>query len=130
MRRFVLLAVLLSLGLAAGLSGAAAQEAQVKHKVIPGAGKPKPNLRGSQPVNAKPAQNAKPTAVPAANSGSGPTAMGLAPTAALLPSPSGDGGQCRMGCAQTYYFCAASPDDSDCASTWGQCASACNRPPR
>jgi hypothetical protein len=39
-----------------------------------------------------------------------------------------DPAQCRMDCAQTYYFCRAGDHPDDCAGTWGQCVSTCNSP--
>ncbi len=37
--------------------------------------------------------------------------------------------QCRMTCAQTYYFCLANDPDVDCASNWSQCRVSCSRAP-
>ena len=39
-----------------------------------------------------------------------------------------DGMECRMGCAQTYYFCRAGDHVDDCAGAWGQCVVTCNSP--
>jgi hypothetical protein len=39
-----------------------------------------------------------------------------------------DPSQCRMTCAQTYYFCRAGDRPDDCAGTWGQCVATCNSP--
>jgi hypothetical protein len=39
-----------------------------------------------------------------------------------------DPAQCRMSCAQTYYFCRAGDHPDDCAGTWGQCVATCNSP--
>jgi hypothetical protein len=39
-----------------------------------------------------------------------------------------DGGECRMGCAQTYYFCRAGDHVDDCAGAWGQCVVTCDSP--
>jgi hypothetical protein len=47
------------------------------------------------------------------------------------PAPVGapdDPAQCRMSCAQTYYFCRAGDHPDDCAGTWGQCVATCNSP--
>jgi len=51
----------------------------------------------------------------------------------LLPSPapitpassSAQAGQCRLACAQTYYFCLASEAPDDCPSAWTQCRVGC-----
>jgi hypothetical protein len=52
-----------------------------------------------------------------------PAASPLAP-----PSVTTDPAQCRMGCAQTYYFCRAGDRPDDCAGSWGQCVATCNSP--
>ncbi|MFI4975299.1 MAG: hypothetical protein ACHP84_12230 [Caulobacterales bacterium] len=58
-------------------------------------------------------------------------------TAALSPAPwaaparpitPADGGECRMACSQTYYFCRAGETPDDCAPKWSQCVSACDSP--
>jgi hypothetical protein len=40
-----------------------------------------------------------------------------------------DEGQCRSGCAHTYYFCLSGVQTNDCAPTWSQCLSRCSHPP-
>lgn len=43
-----------------------------------------------------------------------------------LPAPTRpDAGQCRIGCAQTYYFCAAADASDECSATWAQCRASC-----
>ncbi|WP_304168312.1 hypothetical protein [Phenylobacterium aquaticum] len=37
-------------------------------------------------------------------------------------------GQCRLSCAQTYYFCLAQDAAQDCSPQWGQCRAACDAP--
>ena len=47
------------------------------------------------------------------------------------PSPQSapaDPAQCRMDCAQTFYFCRAGDHPEDCAGGWGQCVASCNSP--
>jgi hypothetical protein len=39
-----------------------------------------------------------------------------------------DPAQCRMDCAQTFYFCRAGDHPEDCAGSWGQCVATCNSP--
>jgi len=53
-----------------------------------------------------------------------------APTIAPLASSSSasDPSQCRMGCAQTYYFCRAGDHPDDCSRTWGECVATCTSP--
>ena len=50
----------------------------------------------------------------------------------LPPASSRVGGaaqQCRMACAQTYYFCLAGNQSDDCPTTWSQCRSGCSSDP-
>lgn len=49
----------------------------------------------------------------------------LAPLARPAPI---DGGQCRLACARSYYFCLASDSADECPSAWGQCRSRCDAP--
>jgi pyruvate/2-oxoglutarate dehydrogenase complex dihydrolipoamide acyltransferase (E2) component len=52
-----------------------------------------------------------------------------APALALpAPSPPADPAECRMGCAQAYYFCRAGEQTGDCGSAWSQCVATCNSP--
>jgi hypothetical protein len=75
--------------------------------------------------------------------GGGPTAVArdsgdvLDPTLALALSPArppggvlsaSELGQCRLSCAQTYYFCLAQDASEDCSPNWGQCRAACDAP--
>jgi hypothetical protein len=68
---------------------------------------------------------AKPSAPPATmqRAATPPVSSPLAP-----PSVTTDPAQCRMGCAQTYYFCRAGDHPDDCAGSWGQCVATCNSP--
>ena len=50
----------------------------------------------------------------------------VAPAFSPIP-PQATAEQCRMRCAQDYYFCLAENEISDCAPTWGQCRLACNK---
>jgi hypothetical protein len=61
----------------------------------------------------------------------------LDPTQALALSPArppagplsaSELGQCRLSCAQTYYFCLAQDASEDCSPQWGQCRAACDAP--
>jgi hypothetical protein len=47
------------------------------------------------------------------------------PAPATAPA---DPAQCRMGCAQNFYFCRSGERPDDCAGTWGQCVAGCNSP--
>jgi hypothetical protein len=44
------------------------------------------------------------------------------------PPPAQDPADCRMSCAQTYYFCRAGERPDDCGGSWSQCAATCNSP--
>ena|SRR5471030_1774686 len=52
------------------------------------------------------------------------------PTRLSLTTPSlpADPSECRMSCAQTYYFCRAGDHPEDCSGGWGQCVAGCNSP--
>jgi hypothetical protein len=39
-----------------------------------------------------------------------------------------DPSECRMTCAQTYYFCRAGDQPDECAGTWGECVATCDSP--
>lgn len=47
-----------------------------------------------------------------------------APIAPLSSSP--QAGQCRLACAQTYYFCLAGDAPDECPAAWTQCRVGCN----
>jgi hypothetical protein len=57
-----------------------------------------------------------------------PAANALPRLAAPPPATQAEPSECRMGCAQTYYFCRAGDHADDCAPTWGQCVASCNSP--
>lgn len=81
----------------------------------------RPVLRGAQP--APPAEpEPPPPAITAPGNGYSLVQPGYA--AAAAP----DSGQCRVSCSRSYYFCAASEEPADCASTWTQCTSRCRAP--
>jgi hypothetical protein len=70
----------------------------------------------------KPApQPARPAAVQAA--ATAPTITPLPPSA----TPA-DPSECRMTCAQDYYFCRGTDRVDDCARTWSECVVVCNSP--
>lgn len=50
-----------------------------------------------------------------------------APLTPIAP-PVQNGGQCRLACAQAYYFCQSTDSPDECPSTWGQCRAACDAP--
>lgn len=112
MRRAVTLAVLaLVLATPAG--------AQQKGKLsLPAAGIA---LRGAQ--SATPAAETPSAAEAAAATLTAAQAMS-APTAEVRAAPA----QCRLACAQEYYFCLAGDGTDDCAPHWGQCRAACDAP--
>ncbi|MFN3521795.1 MAG: hypothetical protein ACK4YQ_06070 [Phenylobacterium sp.] len=84
-------------------------------------------LRGARPAlaAASPPQGAETEAAPSpAPAPAAPLASAASPPAAL-----GDtAGQCRLSCAQSYYFCLASELADDCPGAWSQCRAACDAP--
>jgi hypothetical protein len=46
-------------------------------------------------------------------------------TTAAAPA---DPGQCRLACAQPYYFCLAGPDAGSCSQEWTHCLVGCDQP--
>lgn len=82
-----------------------------------------PALRG--PVTVAPmsrlAQPPSPTDVSAAQSLFLPSPIASAPVG-------GAPQQCRLSCAQTYYFCLAGDSPDGCSANWGQCRSSCDAP--
>lgn len=82
-------------------------------------------LRGARPAlaAASPPQGAETEAAPSP-APAAPLASAASPPAAL-----GDtAGQCRLSCAQSYYFCLASELADDCPGAWSQCRAACDAP--
>jgi hypothetical protein len=119
MRR-VLIPCVLALAMAAP---AGAQEKKARPRVPPPAASSSPALRG--PVAAAP------MSLPASRP---PPVDFSAAQSLFLPSPiasapvGGAPQQCRLSCAQTYYFCAAGEDGESCSANWGQCRSGCDAP--
>ena len=56
-----------------------------------------------------------------------PPAPAPPPLASLAAAPA-DTAQCRIGCAQTEYFCRAGDQPDACAGAWSQCVAACDLP--
>lgn len=83
---------------------------------------PSPALRGSvSAAPMSPAAPAPPVGINAAQSLFLPAPIASAPVG-------GAPQQCRLSCAQTYYFCLSSEDGESCSANWGQCRSACDAP--
>ena len=75
------------------------------------------------------AQRAKPAETQADVADAAPTAPApIVSAASPLATPPPDGGECRIGCAQAYYFCRVGDQTGDCAPTWSQCVAACDLP--
>jgi len=47
----------------------------------------------------------------------------LAPS--LITPLAREAGQCRLDCAQAYYFCLSAGEPEDCGPSWGQCRATC-----
>ena len=68
-----------------------------------------------QPVKAAPPADAPPAPPP--------------PPVATVAVARVDPSDCRMTCAQTYYFCSAADSGGDsCGGRWSQCVAACSNP--
>lgn len=86
-----------------------------------------PTLRGSQSADT-------PAPVGPSAPRPGTPAVDLAPQVpiplrTLAETPvGGEAGQCRLTCAQSYYFCLATEGAEDCGPTWGQCRAKCDAP--
>src|SRR4051794_35912796 len=110
MRRIVILCAL-----ALAVAGPAGAQSK-KTRIIAA---PSGALRG--PVTAAPPQPAAPILPPAA---------AIDPRAPILPAVSppvgGQAQQCRLSCAQTYYFCLSESRPEDCSGNWGQCRAGCS----
>ncbi|CAN5756645.1 hypothetical protein BH11PSE1_BH11PSE1_23600 [soil metagenome] len=120
MRR-VLALLVLTLALA---SPASAQKTPIK--VIPPPAPAAPALRGLQSADSPGV--AMPAGAVAATA-AGVLAQSFIPLRSLPDTPvAGEAGQCRLSCAQSYYFCLAGDGSDDCAPTWGQCRAACDAP--
>jgi hypothetical protein len=82
---------------------------------------------GATPLAKKPAMR---TAPPAPSAARPKTLKPLRLPAALAPKASPipqDTGQCRVSCAQAYYFCLAGDDADTCSGPWTSCLAACSR---
>jgi hypothetical protein len=96
------------------------------------AGKPRPKV---PPASPGPALRGPVSAAPMSRPAPEPPPMDVSAAQSLfLPSPiasapvGGARQQCRLSCAQTYYFCAAGEDGESCSANWSQCRSGCDAP--
>jgi hypothetical protein len=88
--------------------------------------KPKPALRGAI-VASQPVPNRSPAPPPPALDALGARSLFL-PTPIASAPVGGAPQQCRLACAQTYYFCLASDFPDQCPISWGQCRAGCDSP--
>ena len=85
-----------------------------------------PVLRGLLSADAGDAPDAT---SPVAASAAAALAQSFIPLRTLSDTPvAGEAGQCRLSCAQSYYFCLSGDGGDDCPATWGQCRAACDAP--
>jgi hypothetical protein len=84
-------------------------------------------LRGSQTAAGAPTKAAPKTAaaVPAAP----PVTLALRQSEAAPGASRDEGGQCRLTCAHSYYFCLAGEDAPSCPTSWTSCLADCGRAP-
>ena len=129
MRRLLVSLVLLSLA-APAMSQTAPDEAGRLSATRPDAGTL--GLRGADAfvsVNAEAVPQRPGAAEPAAALDLRPLASGLGPPSlASLPAPPNPE-QCRLQCAQTYYFCLAGDGSDECPQAWSQCRLGCDPRP-
>ncbi|MDR3513157.1 MAG: hypothetical protein P4L73_16095 [Caulobacteraceae bacterium] len=106
-------ASILVLALTVGLAAAACASPGLAAAKAGEAAAPTPKrivvLRGAQAVPRAPVRPA-PLAPPS-------------PIASAIPV---DAGQCRLGCAQAYYFCTSAEDAESCSGTWVSCLTRCS----
>lgn len=87
--------------------------------------KPPVPLRGNVAATAPTPRSPAPSA---------PALDALGARSLFLPAPiasapvGGAPEQCRLVCAQTYYFCLASDGPEQCPSSWSICRSGCDAP--
>ena len=83
-------------------------------------------------ADAKDGQTPAPTASAGSSGAAGDAdhqAQPADPTPAPAPPPvAADPADCRMNCAQTYYFCREGSSLDACGDSWGQCVAACDSP--
>ena len=119
--------VLAFLVLILALAGPASAQRRPITVIAPSAAAPvlRGPLSADTPVAAGPAADPTGTAAAAAAA----LAQSQIPLRLLSDTPvGGEAGQCRLTCAQAYYFCLSSDVGDDCAPTWGQCRAACDAP--
>jgi hypothetical protein len=86
------------------------------------AAKPLPNLRGTQTAPRPVPVLVRPTLLTLAT----PYASPMTPRPGYGPvAEAGAGSQCRLSCAQSYYFCLASDSPEHCPGSFSQCANTC-----
>jgi DMSO/TMAO reductase YedYZ molybdopterin-dependent catalytic subunit len=103
-----------ALALAAGPAAAATRGAEAGDAPAP----KRAMLRGPQ--------SAAPTH-PAAAPAKAPPLPLSAPIQSLASRVPADAGQCRLACAQTYYFCLADAGPETCPDGWTRCLAGCSR---
>jgi hypothetical protein len=80
---------------------------------------------GATPLTRRaPLRGPQPARVPVAR----PAAARLPVVFAARAGPARiDSGECRLGCAQSYYFCLAAEAPDTCSGAWTSCLAACSR---
>lgn len=87
-------------------------------------------LRGAQPPVPPAATTGAPVLpAPAPFTAPSEAAVASPPVSPLMsplpPLPVDGAGQCRLDCAQGYYFCLSGGMADDCPAAWSQCRAAC-----
>lgn len=121
MRRMTVLFGLAFLATACLADASSAQQSSRPATGQSGAASRPPALRGA--INPQPARPAQSQAVRGDAPPSEPSPLPPMPS-----SLSPDGGQCRLECAQSYYFCLGGDSSDECSSAWGRCRAGCTTP--
>jgi hypothetical protein len=107
------------------LTLALASPAGAQQSPAPSAIAPAPTLRGSLSADSQGVAGSA-SVVDAARAALAQSAI---PLRSLSDRPvAGEAGQCRLSCAQSYYFCLSGDGGDDCPATWGQCRAGCDAP--
>jgi hypothetical protein len=86
------------------------------------------NASGAPVADKPPAARIPPTRVKRALAKPAKSSLILAAAKPKASAPPADVNQCRLNCAQTYYFCQAGEETESCGSAWAGCRSSCATP--
>jgi hypothetical protein len=87
-----------------------------------------PGLRGFQVVTPPPSRATTTTTMVKATPGQTTLAQAGLGAQSTAAGPAIDPEQCRLACAQPYYFCLAGENAVICPDAWSRCVAACDMP--